>query len=225
MKFKDTEYGDLTGQTYDDTIDCRDKRLTSLEGAPQKVGGYFVCSTNQLTSLEGGPREVGGGFNCDSNQLTSLEGAPKKVGGYFVCSANQLTSLEGAPQKVGYGFDCNNNQLTSLKGAPQKIGGYFDCNNNQLTSLEGAPKEVGGNFYCRQNVNLHSLWPLKYCQIGGTIVCDDRLQYQIPLLKSCETEDEFAVQAYLGTDDGLIRKYFADNYDSAAVYVVIDEIF
>ena len=57
------------------------------------------------------------------------------------------------------------------------------------------------------------------------IVCDDRLEYQIPLLKSCETEDDFAVQAYLGTDDDRTRKYFADNYDSVAVLETIDEIF
>jgi hypothetical protein len=205
MKFKETKYGDLTGQVYSNKINCQDNQLKSLEGAPKEVGdGYFSCSNNQLTSLKGAPEKVGGDFYCYNNQLKSLEGAPQQVGGYF---------------------DCNNNQLTSLNGAPREVSGYFYCGNNQLTSLEGAPEKVGGNVYCRQNVNLHSLWPLKLCHIGGMIVCDERLEYQIPLLKSCETEDEFAVQAYLGTDDGLIRKYFADNYDSAAVYVVIDEIF
>ena len=183
MKFRDTEYGDLSGQVYSNKISCRDKQLTSLNGAPIEVGGYFDCNNNQLTSLKGAPKEVRGDFHCNNNQLTSLEGAPQKVGGYFVCS------------------------------------------NNQLTSLEGALERVGGDFYCRTNDNLHSLLPLKLCRIGGTIVCDDRLQYQIPLLKSCETEDDFAVQAYLGTDDESIRKYFADNYDSVAVYVAIDEIF
>jgi len=32
MKFKDTKYGDLTGQTYD--INISDMELTTLEGAP-----------------------------------------------------------------------------------------------------------------------------------------------------------------------------------------------
>ena len=41
MKFKDTKYGDLTDRVYSNKIDCRDKRLTSLEGAPQKVSGDF----------------------------------------------------------------------------------------------------------------------------------------------------------------------------------------
>ena len=224
MRFKDTEYGDLTGQVYSNEINCQDNQLTSLEGGPKEVRGDFYCNNNQLTSLEGAPQKVGGDFDCDNNQLTSLEGAPKEVGGDFVCNANQLTSLNGAPREVSGYFDCRNNRLISLEGAPKEVGN-FDCSGNQLTSLEGASEQIGGNFYCRQNVNLHSLWPLKLCHIGGMIVCDERLEYQIPLLKSCETEDEFAIRTYLGTDDDRTRKYFADNYDSVAVYVAIDEIF
>ena len=64
--------------------------LTSLEGAPKKVSGYFYCSgKKRLTSLVGGPEEVGGGYSCDSCDLTSLEGAPKKVGGNFFCDRNK----------------------------------------------------------------------------------------------------------------------------------------
>ncbi len=118
----------VTGDFY-----CSNNQLTSLQGAPQKVGGAFYCSNNQLTSLQGAPQEVGGFFYCSNNQLTSLQGAPQKVDGGFYCSNNQLTSLQGAPQKVGGAFYCSNNQLTSLQGAPQEVGGDFDCNNNQLT--------------------------------------------------------------------------------------------
>ena len=225
MRFKDTKYGDLTGQVYSNKLDCRDNQLTSLEGSPKEVGGDFYCGNNQLTSLEGGPQKVGGYFSCRSNQLTSLKGAPKEVRGHFICQDNQLTSLEGAPKEVGGDFVCNANQLTSLNGAPREVSGYFDCRNNQLVSLEGTLERVGRDFFCERNPNLYSLWLLKYCQIGREIICDDRLRYQIPLLKSCETEDEFTVQAYLGTDDESIRKYFADNYDSVAVFETIDEIF
>ena len=39
--------------------------LTSLEGAPQKVGRDFYCSNcTSLTSLEGAPQKVGGDFRC-----------------------------------------------------------------------------------------------------------------------------------------------------------------
>ena len=76
--------------------------LTSLEGAPKKVGGFFSCSWNErLTSLVGGPEEVGGFYSTKSCDLTSLEGAPKKVGGYFNCSGNKrLTSLAGIHKHI-----------------------------------------------------------------------------------------------------------------------------
>ena len=65
------------------------------------VKGDFFCSNNSLTSLEGAPRKVGGGFYCSNNSLTSLEGSPKKVGGNFFCHDNKLTSLEGLPKEIG----------------------------------------------------------------------------------------------------------------------------
>ena len=139
-------FGGVTG-----SFNCYGLGLTSLKGAPQKVGGFFGCRNNKLTSLEGAPKEVGKDFNCSNNQLTSLKGAPKEVSGSFVCSENQLNSLEGAPQIIGGFFDCSGNQLTSLEGAPQTVGGSFKCSNNSLTSLIGAPQKVGGSFYCSWN--------------------------------------------------------------------------
>jgi len=46
MKFKDTRYGDLSGQTYKDNISVTGIDLTSLLGAPKNVTGYFDCSYN-----------------------------------------------------------------------------------------------------------------------------------------------------------------------------------
>jgi hypothetical protein len=130
---------------------CGGGHLTSLVGAPRKVGGYFHCHRNNLTSLVGAPQVVKGDFHCESNNLTSLEGAPQEVGGAFNCSRNKLTSLEGAPQEVGRDFNCHSNNLTSLVGAPQVVKGDFCCGYNHLTSLEGAPQKVGGYFYCFHN--------------------------------------------------------------------------
>jgi hypothetical protein len=128
-------------------FNCAESRLSSLDGAPQSVGGDFSCSYNTLTSLEGAPQSVGGDFYCHHNSLTSLEGAPQRVYGNFYCSNNSLTSLEGAPQSVGKDFICNSNQLVSLKGAPKIVDGNFYCSRNPLTSLEGAPQRVGGGYY------------------------------------------------------------------------------
>lgn len=41
-----------------DSAFLENKQLTSLNGCPQEVGGYFWCSRNKLTSLEGGPKEL-----------------------------------------------------------------------------------------------------------------------------------------------------------------------
>ena len=57
---------------------CHNNKLTTLQGAPQKVGGYFSCSNNQLTSLEGAPQKVGEDFSCSkNNDLLSLFGLPQ----------------------------------------------------------------------------------------------------------------------------------------------------
>jgi hypothetical protein len=140
---KGIAFGNVSGD-----FSCNNNYLTSLEGAPQKVGESFYCDNNNLTSLEGAPETVGGVFNCNRNSLTSLEGAPQKVGESFYCSNNRLTDLKGSPETVGGYFYCDKNNLTSLEGGPQTVGGYFYCDRNNLTSLEGAPETVGGDFYC-----------------------------------------------------------------------------
>ena len=126
---------------HGNNYDCGGNRLTSLEGAPEKVGGNFGCHDNRLTSLEGAPQNVGGDFGCHDNRLTSLKGAPQNVGGDFYCSYNNLTSLEGAPQKVGGNFYCSYNNLTSLEGTPQKVNGDFSCYDNPIKSLKGIGKD------------------------------------------------------------------------------------
>ena len=81
-------------------FDCSFNKLTSLEGAPEKVGEAFSCNHNRLTSLEGAPKRVRRSFNCDHNKLTSLEGAPKEVGRSFYCSGNKVQFTEEDVRKV-----------------------------------------------------------------------------------------------------------------------------
>ena len=131
---------------------CCFNELTTLAGAPSKVGGMFECSSNQLFTLMGAPSEVGEHFVCRNNPLTTLEGGPNKVGGNFYCSKNRLISLEGAPSKVGGIFDCSCNLLTTLEGAPSEVGGDFECSNNRLISLEGKPQKIGGEFKIEKEV-------------------------------------------------------------------------
>ena len=81
-----------------DTVDVNgDVHLSyeNLKKLPLKFGtvtGHFNCSNNELTSLDGAPKKVGENFSCHTNNLTSLEGALEKVGRDFICHNNNLTS-------------------------------------------------------------------------------------------------------------------------------------
>jgi len=60
--------------------------LTTLEGSPETVTGYFSCSgCVNLTNLIGGPKIVGGDYYCyDIDNLESFEGMPDTTS-KFVC--------------------------------------------------------------------------------------------------------------------------------------------
>lgn len=123
-----------------------------------KINKNFSCTLCDIKSLEGAPEKVGGSFICiKCNNLISLEGAPEEVEEYFDCSdCKKLESLKGSPRKVNNNFLCNDcNNLKSLEGAPKKVGGDFMCAGcDDLTSLEGAPEWVGKKIYCYDCKNL-----------------------------------------------------------------------
>ena len=114
-------------------FNCSGQELDSFRGVRfGHVSDSFYCWSNNLTSLEGAPQSVGGSFSCFNNKLTSLEGAPQSVGWDFWCNGNKLTSLVGAPQSVGGDFDCSDNNLTSLKGFPMEIKGEINLDPNPI---------------------------------------------------------------------------------------------
>ena len=86
-------------------FDCNGCNITSFEGAPKEVGGYFDCSyCKNITTFEGAPKKVDKSFDCsDCDSLKSLEGAPKKVGGDFFC------------------FGCKNLKITDFDRKKYKI--------------------------------------------------------------------------------------------------------
>ena len=121
----------------DGNFDCSREGLNDLLGIRfGKAFWNFYCNGNNLTSLEGAPQTVGGDFSCYNNNIKTLEGAPQTVGGGFYCENNDLTSLEGAPQTVRGEFYCFNNRLTSLAGAPKTIRGKFSSDG--LSMQKGA---------------------------------------------------------------------------------------
>jgi hypothetical protein len=146
-----TKLPDLSNVIVKGNFYAQNNHLTTLEGAPKKVGGDFDAHHNNLTTLEGAPQEVGRAFNVSYNKLTTLEGSPKEVVLYFFAISNNLTTLKGAPEEVGGDFDVSANNLTTLKGAPKKVSGYFSAMVNKLTTLEGLPEEVGGLVFVSGN--------------------------------------------------------------------------
>jgi Leucine-rich repeat (LRR) protein len=138
MKIKNYTIFDLNGQLVVDVkndVNLITKGLTKIPVKFNKVQGFFDCRNNKLESLEGCPEKVDGFFGCVENQLTSLKGCPKEVGNSFYCSNNKLQSLEGGPKIVSEYFWCANNLLTSLKFAPEKIGVQFWCSNNKIVEI------------------------------------------------------------------------------------------
>ena len=102
-------------------FDCSGSKITSLEGAPTSVNGYFICINTNITSLEHAPTSVGGGFNCRDANITSLEHAPTSIGGNFNCNNTNIASLQGAPTSVAGSFNCNNIKITSLENIHHHI--------------------------------------------------------------------------------------------------------
>lgn len=84
------------------------KEITNGLFAFGTIRGCVDFEGTQITSLEGSPREVQGFFDCSYCQsLTSLEGSPDFVRDSFYCTGNsKLKSLKGGPKHVGEGFYC-----------------------------------------------------------------------------------------------------------------------
>lgn len=121
-----------------------DKKGQGLRGVRfGEVTGDFRCSSIGLTSLDGAPRKVGKSFSCSRNVLTSLEGGPEEVGRDYICSNNQLTNLEGAPDIIPGDLFCDGNRLETFIGGPQRIYGRLVATGNPVQSLEGMPITVG----------------------------------------------------------------------------------
>lgn len=111
------------------SFDCSDcYLLTSLEGAPEKVGEKFTCfRCRSLKTLEGAPREVGGSFVCSyCDALVSLSGSPGAVGKIFDCShCKNLESLDGVPISAEIVLNCSHcPKLTSFKDLPQRVSSF-----------------------------------------------------------------------------------------------------
>jgi hypothetical protein len=99
-------------------FDCHGNGLTTLEGCPSYVGGYFMCHLNNLSTLEGCPKYVGSYFDCENSSVSTLKGIEKcEILGDFYCRKNKIP-----PENYIY-------ILTA------KIGGEIETGNNEIDSI------------------------------------------------------------------------------------------
>ena len=71
----------------DDNLDLSGMDLEELPDLSDiTVTGSFNCANNYLSSLEGAPQHVGGSFDCSHNRLLkTLKDGPQFVGRDFIC--------------------------------------------------------------------------------------------------------------------------------------------
>ncbi|MFA9373991.1 MAG: hypothetical protein ACERKK_07520 [Poseidonibacter sp.] len=155
-------------------FDISNNGLESLEGCPETVMKDFNCSHNKLTSLLGAPSRVGD-FDCSHNQLKNLSYCPKEVLGFFNCSFNQITSIKGSPRTIRGFYNASDNHIESLKGGPKYIDTNFNCSSNDLEELIGGPITVGHDYICNKN-KLRDLENVAD-EIGWDLITDIRLSH------------------------------------------------
>ena len=88
IKLKEITNGLFEFGTIYGSVDFEGTQISSLEGSPREVQGFFDCSyCPDLKSLEGAPDYVRDSFYCTGNsKLKSLKGGPKMVDGGFYCT-------------------------------------------------------------------------------------------------------------------------------------------
>lgn len=124
--------------SYD--LSFSDIEITSLEGFPNHVGGYFWCSGANFTSLQHAPEKVDGNFWCVSTPITSLVGGPRRVGGDYICHNTHITSLEGVARIIGGELNFIETPVTSLAGIHKQIdsiGGLIVPSDNVKSNVLG----------------------------------------------------------------------------------------
>lgn len=110
---------DSQGSVHVRDADIQGYRVHASRKLPVQFGvvdGDFVIENLELTTLMGAPTKVGGRFSCSKNALMSLMYAPTSCVD-LDCSHNQLVTLKHAPRVIN-SISCDNNQLRDLTACP-----------------------------------------------------------------------------------------------------------
>ena len=117
-----------------------------------EINSHLCCRNCKLISLKGCPDKIGGDFYCNNNQLKTLEFfSPTEIDGCFDCSFNQLISFKNCPPLIYLYIKCNNNNLSSFEYLPEFINGDLSCEHNKFNNFEYFPKNINGNLNISNN--------------------------------------------------------------------------
>jgi hypothetical protein len=133
VKIDGKRVGDF--KVWDDELELDHKKLTSLEGCPEKVTDDFCCNNNYLTSLEGCPKEVKESFWCYRNRITDLHNIHKYI---FSCRY----------------IDLRNNPIKSHVLGLLKIKNleYVDLDNRKVQAIIVKYVPLGDIFECQSEL-------------------------------------------------------------------------
>lgn len=143
-------FGNISGD-----CDFMGTSLTTLEGAPEKVGGFFRIQSTKCTSLKGAPEYVGKDFYCTGVPITSLEYSPSHIGGFIDVRHTKIPNLIGLTSDVKSVYCGEDYAFRSFEGCPEVLDD-FKCISGGITSLEYSPKTVN-NYTIMTCQNLETL--------------------------------------------------------------------
>lgn len=115
---------------YISWIDCKEGKLTSLEGLPEKLVFINIYGNENLKTLKG--------FPAGEHKKTKIMAA--------FCSLEDLIGLKDSVFEDTCGLNFSYNRLDSIRGLHFKDGicGDLDISNNHIKHTNGLPEKLAG---------------------------------------------------------------------------------
>ena len=124
-------------------VDCKEGKLTSLEGLPEKLVYINIYGNENLKTLKGFPAGEFYNFEmlamfCGLESLMGLRNSVFEKGCRFNFSHNRLDSIVGLKFKNGIcgDLDISNNRIKHTNGLPEKLAGRLDIDGNLIPKKE-----------------------------------------------------------------------------------------
>jgi len=152
LTITDTNLKNFIGcPNYISWIDCKEGKLTSLEGLPEKLVYINIYGNENLKNLKGFPAGEFYNFEmlamyCSLESLMGLRNSVFEKGCRFNFSHNRLNSIDGLKFKDGIcgDLDISNNHIKYTNRLPEKLTGVLNIKDNLIikSDLQNYVKKV-----------------------------------------------------------------------------------